>query len=153
MKTKMLYPATMHFSVSFHPLKNCQNTLRIPTPLSNLFCSPAFAQLLPRTLLTFCRSPVGDDGVALRFALHVPGSICSAYRLIWRTSEVVPIKCSLRKSAVEINFSTLIHLFHGFADAGFLEGVLEGVSIEKMRKLITKNRLDQRSRHFRDSVY
>ena len=31
--------------------------------------------------------------------------------------------------------------------------VLEGVSVEKMRKLITKNRLDQRSRHFCDSVY
>ena len=44
-------------------------------------------------------------------------------------------------------FSTLIHFFHGFADAGFLEGVLEGVSVEKMRKLITKNRFDHRSRH------
>ena len=52
-----------------------------------------------------------------------------------------------------IDFFYANPLFPRFHRRRFLRGCSEGVSVEKMRKLITKNRLDQRSRHFRDSVY
>ena len=50
-------------------------------------------------------------------------------------------------------FSAEINFFHGFAGTGFLERISVAIPAEKTKKLITKNRLDQRSRHFRDSVY
>ena len=50
-------------------------------------------------------------------------------------------------------FAMLIDFFLLNFFAGFLEQVYMCQSVEKIRKLIMKNRLDQRSRHFRDLVY
>ena len=50
-------------------------------------------------------------------------------------------------------FSAKINFFNSFAGTGFLEQISLAILVEKTKKLITKNRLDQRSRHFCDSVY
>ena len=72
-------------------------------------------------------------------------SIWSRTGFCWHSNK----SCTL----VQESFSAEINFFHGFAGTGFLERISLAILAEKTKKLITKNRLDQRSRHFRDSVY
>ena len=90
------------------------------------------------TIETLCESYVGSrDDISDIFG----------YRVLVNPHVIKKCHCK------QISYSTLINFFNFAVDTSFLEDVLEVVSVETMRKLIMKNRHDQRSHHFHDSVY